>query len=58
MSQCNACDRALAPCEWCGTSDVLNDDQGTWPVITRIEWDGTFHEPCRAAYVTVLSAGR
>jgi len=46
------CGRALAPCEWCGTADILPSGE---PVIIRPGWVGAWHERCRALYEKALS---
>ena len=51
---CGTCSRQLAACEWCGDSGYLKDAADEWPVTTMPEWDGVFHEPCRAAYEQAL----
>ena len=43
---CSQCDRALKTCEWCGSSSTLTADGQIFPVTTKEDWDGYFHEPC------------
>jgi len=53
-SQCSLCGRALRACEWCGETGVITEGGRQFPVITRPEWDGAYHEPHWAAEQQVL----
>lgn len=56
---CGACGRALAACEWCGTSDVLRGPEGQrWPAVIRPGRPGVYHDPCYAEEQEILRAGR
>ena len=55
--QCSQCGRALRACEWCGGTGVITEGGHEFPVITRPDWDGAYHEPCRDAEQQVLHAG-
>ena len=52
---CARCGRALRACEWCGDTAPLRQGRRTWPVETREEWDGAYHEPCHDAEERVLA---
>ena len=47
-SRCALCGRALARCEWCGETGLLDDGvaERSWPVEQQPGWDGTYHQPC------------
>jgi len=48
---CDTCGRAMAACEWCGTSDLRDG----MPVVRRAEWaGGTYHETCRQVEQSLL----
>jgi hypothetical protein len=36
---------------------VITEGGRQFPVITRSEWDGAYHEPCQAAEQQVLRGG-
>lgn len=53
---CAACSRALRPCEWCGSAEVLRGPHGQrWPVVVRPGWDGAWHDPCHDAEAAELA---
>jgi len=52
------CGRALRPCEWCGQGADLTVGGQTFLVMTRPDWDGYYHEPCRDAERQLLAPAR